>query len=96
MSLAAAAVLLATLIGCAAAPPEIEPEPPAEAKLATRVKAALVEAPGMDAAAIFVDASGGTVSLSGFVDNPDQRREAVRVARGVPGVTGVRSNIQVR
>ena len=87
--------LTAVLTGCGT-PPEIEREPPAEAKLATQVKIALVDEPTLDAAAIFVDATGDVIELSGFTDNPEQRERAVQVAQGVPGVARVENAIEIR
>ncbi len=84
------------ILGGCAAPPEIEREPPAEAKLATQVKIALVKAPSLDAAAIFVDAQGDVVQLSGFTDTSAERTRAVSVAQSVPGVARVENSIQVR
>jgi hyperosmotically inducible periplasmic protein len=92
------AVLLAlalALAGCAM-PQEIERTPPAEAELATEVKIALVEAPALAAAAIFVDAEGDLVRLGGFTGSAEEREQAERIAREVPGVARVENDIQVR
>jgi osmotically-inducible protein OsmY len=90
------ALLLALVLAGCGLPPEVEREPADEARLATEVKVALVEEPTLEAAAIFVDAQGPRVELSGFVDSPAERDRAVAVARGVPGVQQVTSSIQVR
>jgi osmotically-inducible protein OsmY len=71
-------------------------EPAASATLETRVKLALVDEPAVDAAAVFVEATGGQVRLSGFADSDAQRRRAVDTARGVAGVTSVESRIRMR
>lgn len=92
---AGSALLVLILVGCGA-PAAIEREPPDEARLATRVKIALVEDPAIDAAAIFVDVNGDRVRLRGFVDALDEREQALRVARGVPGVGRVGSDIRIR
>lgn len=84
------------LAGCAA-PPEIEREPPPQAKLATRVKVALAETPGVDAAAVFVDAgSDGRVQLGGFADSAEARAQAEQSAAGVRGVSRVDNQIELR
>jgi hyperosmotically inducible periplasmic protein len=90
------ALLLALILAGCALPPKIEPEPADDARLATEVKIALVEEPALDAAAIFVDAQGARVELSGFVDSPAERDRAVAVAQEVPGVQQVTNSIQVR
>jgi hypothetical protein len=87
--------LALSLAGCAA-PTAIEREPPAEARLATRVKIALVEAADIDAAAIFVEANGDRVRLGGFTDSAAERARAAEIARNVPGVAGVESQIRIR
>ena len=87
--------LALSLAGCAA-PTAIEREPPAEARLATRVKIALVEAQDIDAAAIFVEADGDRVRLGGFTDSAGERAQAVEIAGNVPGVAGVESRIRIR
>ena len=38
----------------------------------------------------------GTVQLSGFVDNADQKAKAEQIARGVQGVQNVENNITVK
>jgi hyperosmotically inducible periplasmic protein len=90
------AVLLALALAGCAMPQEIERTPPAEAELATEVKIALVEAPALAAAAIFVDAEGDLVRLGGFADSAEEREQAERIAREVPGVARVENDIQVR
>ncbi len=49
-----------------------------------------------EALAINVDTYRGVVSLAGFVDNREQAREAVRVARTVDGVKQVKDNLQIK
>src|SRR6185436_12600765 len=63
--------------------------------LAAKVKAALaadsVKYPDVD-----VNAFKGTVQLSGFADNKDQKSRAGDVARKVPNVRNVENNITVK
>jgi hyperosmotically inducible periplasmic protein len=89
-------LLLALVLASCTLPPMIEQEPADDARLATEVKIALVEEPTLDAAAIFVDAQGHRVELSGFVDTPAERDRAVAVAQEVPGVQQVTNSIQIR
>lgn len=94
---AAGALVAGALAACAGTVDHrLERERGADATLAGRVKVALVEDDRVDAAAVFVDARGGTVRLSGFADNSEERGRAVAVARGVRGVGRVESNIALR
>ncbi|GAB1579175.1 BON domain-containing protein [Bordetella petrii] len=61
-----------------------------------RVKAALVEAPGVSANDVQVETYNGVVQLSGFVQSEDAAAQAVEAARGVSGVKEVRNDIQIR
>jgi hyperosmotically inducible periplasmic protein len=92
LALLALALLLA---GCGL-PERVEREPAPDARLATRVKIALIEAGTLDAAAIFVDAQNGLVRLGGFTDSPESRERAAEVAEAVPGVVGVQNAISLR
>jgi osmotically-inducible protein OsmY len=89
-------LLLATALAGCAAPPEIQRPSPTAAKLATRVKSALVAAKTLDAATIFVDANGSNIRLTGFTDTAAERRRAARVAHSVAGVIQVENRIKVR
>jgi hyperosmotically inducible protein len=95
--LAVALWLVAALLaaGCAG-PRQVEREPALDARLATQVKIALVEEGSVDAAAIFVDAKGGVIRLGGFADSAESRERAMAVARQVPGVKSVQSEIALR
>jgi hypothetical protein len=84
------------LAGCGT-PPAIEREPAPQAKLATRVKAALAESPAVDAAAVFVEAgSDGRIRLAGFADSAEARDRAGQIADSVSGVQGVDNRIELR
>ena len=63
--------------------------------LTSKVKMALVEDPVTKAGQINVETYRGVVQLGGFVDNADQKAQATRVAREVPGVTEVRNDLQI-
>jgi len=71
--------------------------------LAARVNAALNAAPGLGSSTIDVGALDvhvetvkGTVRLSGFVKNPDQKRPAEQLAWSVKGVHSVDNALLVR
>jgi osmotically-inducible protein OsmY len=64
--------------------------------ITTKVKAGLVKAPNLDSLGIHVETEKGVVMLSGFVDSKAQADQAVQVAKGVDGVTNVKSAIKVK
>jgi len=64
--------------------------------ITTKVKAGLVKAPNLDSLGIHVETEKGVVMLSGFVDSKAQADQAVQVAKGVDGVTSVKSAIKVK
>lgn len=90
-------VLLLLLGGCAILQPDAVEEPErADAVLATRVKAQLIEDGTLDAAAIFVEADGASVHLSGYVETEAQRQRALALTRAVEGVNVVSDDIEVK
>ncbi|MFB9949450.1 BON domain-containing protein [Rhizobium puerariae] len=75
-------------------PAEVEAEFPPGAMLESAVSDALASAGGIDASDVTVTAQGGEVTLAGVVQVPEEITRAAEVARGVPGVTAVRSKIR--
>lgn len=67
-----------------------------DAAITTTVKARFVENKQVDAGAIKVETLNGTVMLSGFARNSEERQAAERLAANVKGVKGVRNGIVVR
>ena len=67
----------------------------ADASLAAKVKAALLATPGLKNLAMDVRSSGGAVTLFGTADNNAQRRQAEKVAAGVPGVKSVKVELKI-
>src|SRR5258708_14975098 len=57
-----------------------------------RVHEALKTAPVYKFPDVHIDTYEGTVQLSGFVNNEDQKRQAEQIARNVPGVQRVIDN----
>ena len=78
--------------GCRTA---IDPVAIADAQTAVRVKTALVNDPTIGEFAIEVRVMGGVVVLSGRVRGPTDATRAIDLARAVPGVTEVRSDLRV-
>jgi osmotically-inducible protein OsmY len=64
--------------------------------ITTKVKAGLVKEPNLDSLGIHVETEKGVVMLSGFVNSKEQADKAVKVAKGVDGVSSVRSAIKVK
>ena len=67
-----------------------------DAELAKAVEAALLNDPAADSYEIMPKAKNGVVTLSGTVDSWSECRLCVTVAKGVNGVTAVKSNITVK
>ena len=67
-----------------------------DATITTQVKARMVENKEVDAAAISVETLNGTVMLSGFAKNGNERETAETIARKVNGVKSVKNAIAIR
>lgn len=67
-----------------------------DAGITTRVKAKFIEDKQVDASSISVETLNGTVMLSGFAKNGDEKFTAGNLARNVSGVKTVRNEIVVR
>jgi len=68
----------------------------ADTAITTKVKAGLVKEPDLESLGIHVETEKGVVMLSGFVNSKSEADKAVKVAKGVDGVTNVKSAIQVK
>jgi|SRR5665213_156398 len=83
--------------GCAGTPTsESTGEDIDDSAITAKVKAAFVKDDMIKSSEISVTTFKGKVQLSGFVDNSDQRSEAVRDAKNVLGVQDVVNNISVK
>ena len=67
-----------------------------DATITTKVKAAFVHDKIVDAGDISVETFKGTVQLSGFAKDAEQKSRAAEIARGVSGVRDVVNNITVK
>lgn len=67
-----------------------------DSTITTQVKARMIENKQVDAAAIKVETLNGTVLLSGFAKNGEEKAMAQKIAYGVNGVKVVRNEISVR
>lgn len=64
--------------------------------ITTLVKSRFIENKQVDASSIKVVTLKGTVMLSGFAKNSEERTTAESIARGVKGVVSVRNEVTVR
>jgi hyperosmotically inducible protein len=81
--------------GCASPPPRSEAERQADAALAAQVEAALNADPRLFARHIDVSSEHGKVLLGGYVWSTEDFYRAPQIARAVPGVTDVVSQMEL-
>jgi hyperosmotically inducible protein len=67
-----------------------------DATITAKIKSRFIEDLKVDASAISVETLKGTVMLSGFAKNAEERNAAERIARNVNGVVAVKNEIAVR
>lgn len=67
-----------------------------DSTITTKVKGAILGDPMLKVFQINVKTYKGEVQLSGFVDSQQSADKAGEVARGVPGVVGVKNNLIVK
>ena len=91
------AILLATLLGCAStAKKEGTGEYLDSAVITTKVKAAILEEPGLESFDISVETFKGNVQLSGFVDSQADIDKATEVVQKVEGVKSVENDLKLK
>jgi hyperosmotically inducible protein len=84
------------LPGCATAGPRPRPGAVDDANVTTRVKTALINDTEAFDPRIEVDTVKGVVTLSGRVQTKVQEQKAIQLARGVPGVSEVKSTLEIQ
>ena len=67
-----------------------------DSAITTKVKAAILNEPGLKVSEINVETFKGVVQLSGFVSSHDDVNSAIRVARAVNGVKSVKNDMQLK
>ena len=83
------------LVSCASGPKkEGAGEYVDDTVITTRVKAEILKEDTLKVAEINVETFKGVVQLSGFVNSVADQQTAVRLARGVPGVTSVKNDMR--
>ena len=94
-----AAMAAAGLAACSSNPENRRTagETAGDAAVTAKVKTAIATDVGArTATAVNVTTYNGTVQLTGFVDNDDQKSRAEQIARGVSGVRDVVNNINMK
>ena len=93
----AAALLMATALGCASTPKqEGTGEYVDDTVITGKVKTAIFNEPSLKSAEINVETFKGIVQLSGFVSSPAAETIAVAVARNVGGVKSVKNDMRLK
>ena len=91
------ALALASVLGCAATETkQATGEYFDDSWITTKVKASLVEDPLVKATEVNVETYKGAVQLSGFVSSNAAMQQAVKVTKGIKGVTSVRNDIRIK
>jgi len=91
------AVVFVSFLGCAStAKQEGTGEYVDDSLITTKVKAAILNEPGLKVAEINVETFKGVVQLSGFVSSKADENKAVEVARGVKGVKSVKDDMRLK
>ena len=92
-----AALVMMFMLGCAStAKMEGTGEYVDDSVITTKVKAKILEEPGLKSAEINVETFKGVVQLSGFVSSQANINRAAELARGIRGVTSVKNDMRVK
>ena len=90
-------VFVVALISCAGSRTrETTGEYVDDSVITTKVKTALLVDPDVKSLDLGVETFKGVVQLSGFVNNAEQARKAVEIARSVQGVKSVKNSLVVK
>ncbi len=91
------AVLLTTVLGCAATSTrEGTGEYVDDTAITAKVKTAIFNAPGLKSTEISVETFKSVVQLRGFVSSQFDMAQAVKVAEGVGGVKSVKNDMRLK
>ena len=98
--LCAALIIAIVASACASARPaavqQQQPQAVEDVQVGVRVKNALVNDPQLGPRGIEVRVTRGLVILAGQVNSAEEATRAIEMARAIPGVTDVRSQLVVR
>jgi hyperosmotically inducible protein len=67
-----------------------------DATITTRVKTAFINDPVVGGLRIDVDTFKGVVTLSGRVKSKEEEAKAIQIAKGIQGVSDVKSTLQIQ
>ena len=91
------AITMMFMLGCAStAKHEGTGEYVDDTVITSKVKAAILEEPGLKSAEVNVETYKGVVQLSGFVSSQASVNKAAEIARGVHGVKSVKNDMRVK
>jgi osmotically-inducible protein OsmY len=91
------ALVAASILGCAgSSTKESTGEFFDDTWITTKVKAALLEDPQVKSGEVNVETFKGAVQLSGFVSSSAAMQQAVKVTRGIQGVTSVKNDMRIK
>ena len=91
------ALVAASILGCAgSSTKESTGEYFDDTWITTKVKAALLEDPQVKSGEVNVETFKGAVQLSGFVSSNAAMQQAVKVTRGIQGVTSVKNDMRIK
>jgi osmotically-inducible protein OsmY len=97
LTLLLSTLILVTTLGCASTrTQEGAGEYVDDTVITTKVKAAILNDPGLKVSEINVETFKGVVQLSGFVSSREDINNAMKVARAVNGVTSVKNSMQLK
>ena len=97
LSAALATVMLVAAVGCASTRTnESTGQYIDDSTITTKVKAAILNEPGLKVSEINVETFKGVVQLSGFVSSREDIASAVKVANAVSGVKSVKNGMQLK
>ena len=92
-----AALSMMIMLGCAATPKhEGTGEYIDDTVITTKIKAVILDEPGLKSAEINVETYKGVAQLSGFVSSQANIDKAVELARGVRGVKSVKNDMRLK
>ena len=92
-----AAVTMMFMLGCAStAKHEGTGEYVDDTVITTKIKAKILEEPGLKSAEINVETFKGVVQMSGFVKSQADINKAAELARSVHGVVSVKNDMRVK
>lgn len=83
------------IVGCSSTTRQLEQEDRSSAELSTRIKAALIEARSVSAAAVGIELVDDSVILTGFVESLDEARRVERIAAEVAGEVRIENRLTV-